>query len=240
MFNRWRQENYFKYMVEEFALDALVDYGDEPADPERSVPSPRWARATERLKAARAKLARLEQQYGAAAADNAEAERPTIRGFKIANGKVGRALRAARERCEQLETARAKLPRRVPVREVLGDRPAVQLARERKTFTDGIKAAAYRAEGVLLSLLRPHFARPDEEGRAFLREVFDAHADLDVTDRGLHVRFEPMSAPRFSHALAALCDEVNKLPVHFPETSLGMTFSVASTGAAAEKCVTQP
>jgi hypothetical protein len=27
MFRRWRQENYFKYMDAEFALDALVEYG---------------------------------------------------------------------------------------------------------------------------------------------------------------------------------------------------------------------
>jgi hypothetical protein len=33
MFERWRQENFFKYMREEFLLDALVDYRIEPEDP---------------------------------------------------------------------------------------------------------------------------------------------------------------------------------------------------------------
>ena len=33
MFDRWRQENFFKYMREEFLLDALVDYRIEPEDP---------------------------------------------------------------------------------------------------------------------------------------------------------------------------------------------------------------
>jgi len=41
MFSRWRQENWFKYMREEFLLDALVDYEVEPDDPERSVPKGR-------------------------------------------------------------------------------------------------------------------------------------------------------------------------------------------------------
>ncbi|MDP2706700.1 MAG: hypothetical protein Q8O70_04260, partial [Burkholderiales bacterium] len=40
MFERWRQENFFKYLREEYALDALVDYQVEPADPERDVPNP--------------------------------------------------------------------------------------------------------------------------------------------------------------------------------------------------------
>ena len=38
MFARWRQENFFKYLREEYALDALVDYGVEPADATRDVP----------------------------------------------------------------------------------------------------------------------------------------------------------------------------------------------------------
>lgn len=236
MFNRWRQENYFKYMTEEFALDALVDYQDEPADPERSVPNPKWARATRQLQLARAEAAQLEQEYGAAAAANVEVDRPTMRGFKIANGALGVALRGARDECVRLAAKRAGIPKRVPVREVLVDRPCVKLARERKTFTDATKAVAYRAEGILLGLLRSHFSRSDDEGRAFLQEAFTLHADLDVTEAGLHVRLEPMSAPRFTRALASLCAALNNLSVSFPETSSRMTFSVA-THPGSQNCV---
>jgi Transposase protein len=37
MFERWRQENFFKYVREEFLIDALADYEIEPDDPNRSV-----------------------------------------------------------------------------------------------------------------------------------------------------------------------------------------------------------
>ena len=40
MFERWRQENFFKYMREEFLLDTLVDYRIEPEDPTRTIPNP--------------------------------------------------------------------------------------------------------------------------------------------------------------------------------------------------------
>ena len=36
------QENFFKYMREEFALDALVGYDTEPDDATREVPNPVW------------------------------------------------------------------------------------------------------------------------------------------------------------------------------------------------------
>ena len=37
---RWRQENYFKYAREHFALDALDSYADQPDDLGRLVPNP--------------------------------------------------------------------------------------------------------------------------------------------------------------------------------------------------------
>ncbi|MHB9007415.1 MAG: putative transposase, partial [Limisphaerales bacterium] len=44
MFERWRQENFFKYLRQEFALDALAEHAVEPDDPTREVPNPAWAR----------------------------------------------------------------------------------------------------------------------------------------------------------------------------------------------------
>ena len=39
MFNRWKQESFFKYLGEEYALDALVEYATVPDDPWRQVPT---------------------------------------------------------------------------------------------------------------------------------------------------------------------------------------------------------
>jgi Transposase protein len=227
MFERWRQENYFRYMKENFALDALVDYGVEADDPQREVPNPARKRLEATLREARAELAELERTYGAAAAANAEAQRRTMRGFKIAHGQVGRALRVARARVATLTAQRATMPKRVPIGQVLGPEQVVRLTLERKLFTDAIKAAAYRAESVLLRRLRPHFTRADDEGRAFLRAALHQPADLVVEAEQLRVRVAPMSAPRFTAALRALCDELNALEPHFPETPYRLRYEVA-------------
>src|SRR5260370_41984078 len=102
MFERWRQENFFKYMREEFLLDALVDYQIEPEDPTRTIPNPERRALDKEIRAARADLARLEREYGAAAADTAEQRRPTLRGVKLAHGRLGKQLRAARAPVAQL------------------------------------------------------------------------------------------------------------------------------------------
>jgi hypothetical protein len=102
-------ENFFKYMREEFLLDALVDYQVEPDDPTRTVPNPERRAINKEIRAARGEVAKLEQAYGAAAADNPETSRPTMRGFKIAHGKLGKKLRAARNRLDELLKRRRAL-----------------------------------------------------------------------------------------------------------------------------------
>ena len=64
MFARWRQENFFKYLREEFALDALVDYGVDSADPKRDVPNPLRKKLDAELRKARVELEQLDADYG--------------------------------------------------------------------------------------------------------------------------------------------------------------------------------
>jgi hypothetical protein len=52
MFERWRQENFFKYLREEYALDALAEYAVEPDDPTREVPNPAWTASNTKLRQA--------------------------------------------------------------------------------------------------------------------------------------------------------------------------------------------
>ena len=84
MFERWTQENFFRYMRQHFSLDALVTYAVEPADPERTIPNPKRKAIAKAVAASRAALTELEQAYGQQARANPEAQRPTMRGFKIA------------------------------------------------------------------------------------------------------------------------------------------------------------
>ena len=185
MFERWRQKNFFKYMREEFLLDALIDYQIEPEDPTRTIPNPVCRSLDKEIKAARADLGSREREYGAAAA-NTEQRRPTMRGFKIAHRKIGKQLQAARLRVARLLEQRCELPKRIEIRD-LSEPAVVKLATERKHLTDIIKMIAYQAESDLLALLRPHYARADQEGRTLLHELFATAGDIRVTDGELHI-----------------------------------------------------
>jgi transposase len=229
MFDRWRQENFFKYLREEYALDALVDYGVVPDDPTRDVPNPRRHALDAQLRHARAELARLATEYGAEAFVNPEHVRPTMRGFKIAHGRLAHAIRAALQRVAKLEAARAALPHRVAVGEVVPG-AVVRLAPERKLLTNLIKMVAYQAESDLVRLLVPHYKRVEDEGRTFIQSALAAAGDLRVTDTELRIVLAPLSSPHRTRALSALCADLDRTGTRFPGTRLRLRYAVARPG----------
>jgi len=225
MFERWRQENFFKYMREEFLLDALVDYQIEPEDPTRTIPNPEHRALDKEIRVARIELGRLEREYGAAAADSDPRRRPTMRGFKAAHGSLGRQLRAARARVAQLLEKRRGVPKRIEIRD-LSERATIRLATERKHLTDVIKMVAYQAESDLLALLRPHYARADQEGRTLLHELFATAGHIRVCDHELQITLAPLSSPHRTRAAQALCQVLDETATVFPGSRLRMRFVV--------------
>jgi transposase len=227
MFERWRQENFFKYLRDEYALDALVDYQLEPADPQRDVPNPAWNKVDAKLRQARAEVIQLSARYGIEALVNPEAKRRTMRGFKIATAKLAAPVKAALRRYAKLEAQRARVPRRIPVGEVVaGD--VVQLAAERKHLTDVLKMVAYQAETDLVRRITPHYHRADDEARTLIRSALANAGDIAVTDTELRVTFAPLSSPHRTAALAALCAELDVLAPRFPGTHLRVRYAVAA------------
>jgi hypothetical protein len=225
MFERWRQENFFKYLREEFALDALVDYGTEPADATRTVPNPKRKKLDAELRQANVALEQLQAELGLEVLLNQEDIRRTIRGFKIANAALSKKLFAALGRVVELEKKRARMPARVPVNDVVTGE-VVKLTVERKHLTDILKMVAYQAEGDLLRLLAPYYRRTEDEGRTLVQSALMAGGDIEVTDTVLHLALEPLSSPHKTRALTAICNDLNATNTRFPGTKLRMRYSV--------------
>jgi DNA-binding CsgD family transcriptional regulator len=115
MFERWRQENFFKYVREEYLIDALADYQVEPDDPTRSIPNPARKAAVKEVYAARVHLRKLRESYGARAIDYINGPKSTDSGFEIAEEKIRMEIDQATNRIKKLESRRDSLPARVTV-----------------------------------------------------------------------------------------------------------------------------
>ena len=213
MFSRWRQENFFRYLRAHFGLDALDTYATKDDDPDRLVRNPDRLAADAALKTARRQLADAEAREGAAA----------LSGRPI-DDELRRAFKEARAEVDRLATFAKATPAKVALSQVHPD--AVRLAPERKRIFDAIRMASYNAESALARMLAPHYPRAEDEARTLLREAFKSPADLEILGEELHVRLLPMSAPRRTKAIAALCAELTETKTVYPGTDLTLVFSV--------------
>ncbi|MGH7575115.1 MAG: putative transposase [Longimicrobiales bacterium] len=227
MFERWRQENFFKYMRDEFLLDALIDYQVEPDDPARSVPNPARKAVEKERRTARARLKNLQEAYAGAALDYVEGRSPTMRAFSAAERRIRRDIDDLKGHIATLAAQHHALPARVTVAEARHGEEPVKLSTERKHLTNVLKLVSFQIESDLVELIRPHYARTDEEGRTLIQTALQSAAAIEPTADDLHVTLAPLSSSHRSQAVAALCRTLNETATPFPGTMLRMRFAVA-------------
>jgi len=215
MFNRWRQENYFRYARAHFALDALDTYTVVDDDPERTVPNPAKRAATRRVH-------QLEQVVA-----DAEATLGRHRNTPQLTGTLDELEATLDEVRGQLDAARkaaADTPARLPLAHIAPD--ARLLDTETKLLTHTCRIAAYNTESALARLVAPHYARANDEARSLIREALTTAGDLHIADGKLHVQLNPLSAPRRTRALAAICQLLNDTQTIYPGTDLVLRYSI--------------
>ena len=220
MFSRWNQENYFRYVRHEFAVDHLVTADVIQADPDRFVPNPARKAKEKEVGKLRKELSKLKAEYGDKAAKNDQ------KGFNRANaGKKTKILDLER-RIDQARDEFRRIPEKVPLKEIMPKHEIVRLETERKMFTDTIKMVGYRCETAMLNLIAPHLKRNGDEGRDFLKNVYQLDGDIipNEEEKTLSVHLHTMANPRSNCALKALCDIMNEQSYVYPGTDLKLVF----------------
>jgi hypothetical protein len=224
MFSRWRQENFFRYMRHEFALDHLCTNGVEPADPKREVPHPERTRLEKKLRSVRSARMRLLER----ALELAPGKTTRVGKHQVDEVELDQLIQKREAEIRKLSARIDKLAKQVPIQEILKPDKIVQLERERKVLVDAIKLLAYRAESALARLVDPFFRRHEDEARKFLKSVFRATTDIipDRRNRRLTVRFHGLANPRATRALGELCALVNEDAPFYPGSALRLHFEV--------------
>jgi len=222
---RWREENYFRYARTRFALDALDSYAAAPDDPDRMVPNP-----AKKAAAARIRQAEAAAQAAEAARDAAllQLRSPAPGQAAYLTNQVINALdapvEAAWRELDDADQAAAATPARVPLGTLSPD--MVRLETEVKQITHAIRMAAYNAETSLARALDGHYARASDEAYAVIREALAASGDIQPGDGQLLIRLDPLTAPRRTQALAALCTQLTAARTRYPGTDLVLRYEV--------------
>jgi hypothetical protein len=225
MSSRWREENYFRYARTHFALDALDSYAATPGNPDRMVPSPAKKTAAARVRQAEAAAGTAE-----AARDTAllRLRSPAPGQAILLTNQVLNALNAPVEdawrEISEAQAGAAALPARVRLGDLSPD--MMRLDTEIKQITHAIRMAAYNAQTALARNLDGRYARAGDEAHALIREALAGSGDIQPGPGTLHIRLDPLTAPRRTRALAGLCQQLNKASTHYPGTDLVLNYEV--------------
>jgi lambda repressor-like predicted transcriptional regulator len=223
--SRWREENYFRYARTRFALDALDCYAGAPDNPDRMVPNPARKTAAARIRQAEAAAQAAETARDAALL---ELRSPVPGQAAYLSNQVINALatpvEAAWRELDDADQAAAAVPARVPLGTLSPD--MVRLDAEVKQITHAIRMAAYNAQTTLARALDGHYARAGDEAHALIREALTASGDIRPGNGELLIRLDPLTAPRRTSALAALCDQLNQAQACYPGTDLVLRYEV--------------
>jgi transposase len=225
--SRWREENYFRYARTHFALDALDSHAATPDDPDRKVPNPAKKAAAAQVRHAEVLAAAAQAQRDAslAALRNPPPGQPVTITNQMINA-LDAPVQAAYRELQEADNAATATPARVPLGTLAPDMR--RLEAEVKQITHAIRMAAYNAETTLARALDGHYARAGDEAYALIREALTTSGDICPGNGQLLIRLDPLTAPRRTHALAALCDQLNQAQACYPGTDLVLRYEVKS------------
>jgi len=234
MFSRWVQENFFKYMREHYAIDALSQYGTEQFPEPQTVVNPQWRQLDAKVRALQAKLQRTRAEFTAKEMHPENNPKKIEAALKQA-ANLREAIDQLEHELEQRKQERKETQRHVMMNDLPEEQRFTRLVPNCKRFTDTIKLIAYRAETAMAMLLKEHLDRTDD-ARPLIRDLLSAHADLVPDEQGhiLHVRLHPMTNPRATRAIAQLLEQLNETETLYPGTDIHLHYEMTTPNTGEE------
>ena len=232
LFARWCQENFFKYMIEHYHLDRLVEYGVEPLPETIRVVNPAWRQLDSQVRKETALLAREQAQFGELNLPvQADLEQTQARSAQKA--QLLQSIQTRQAQLLQLKEQRRKTDRHVAMKDLPQGQRFGQLRSDKKHLVDTLKLIAYRAETALVQIVREKLRRWDD-ARALVRQVFQSAVDLrpDVPNQTLTLRLHRLSTAAHDEALSHLCQELTSTETVYPGTNLKMIYEVVGAKTA--------
>ena len=218
MFSRWSQENFFKYMREQFNLDSLPSHDLAPLDPDAQVVNPvRRAlektirRLRSRLATARNRLAEALQEHHRDTATRLDAD---------ANALAAELDQLKQQRAHTLTHVRAG---DLPEQDKLDALPVGG-----RLFLDLVRMIAYRAETRMMApVITTQGKKPN--ARRLLRALLTSDANIiPVPAKGiLCIQLLGLGSDACDRMLAPLVEELNATCTIYPGTDLRLVYELA-------------
>ncbi|NEW85347.1 MAG: hypothetical protein GZ094_23700 [Mariniphaga sp.] len=230
MFARWTQENFFKYMRQEYDIDRIVQYGIDELDNNIEVVNREYSILTQGLKKNREKTARRQAQLFLLQEENAKSEKRQTSKNLLDQLK----LREEIERFKTEEQALISKRKLQPYKITIGQMPEPtrynKLKTESKHLQNIIKMICYRAETSFANLLAIHYKKKTNEIRALVKSIIFTKADLmpNYQDKTLTITLYSLATNRDNTAIENIIQILNDTETIFSGTDLTLIYKTAT------------
>ena len=219
MFSRWSQENFFKYLREQFNLDSLPSHDLEPLDPDAQVVNPvRRAlektirRVRSRLAAVRNRLVPAQQEPDPDTANRLAADAKAVAG-----------------ELDELQQQRVDTPTHVRAGDLSEQDKLDALPVAGRLFMDVVRMIAYRAETRMMApVIGAQGKKPN--ARRLLRALLTSDANIipEPAHDILRIQLLGLGSDACDRMLAPLIEELNATRTIYPGTQLRLVYEMAA------------
>jgi len=230
MFARWSQENFFRYLIQDYDFDKMISYGVETIDMEKQVVNPQYRKLTHKLKKIREKKRRIEAKFYPMMEQVMDDDLDKIPKITDKQAQYKLQIDQLAKEENNLIQQRKKLQARIKLAQMPEEKRYNKLKTESKILMNVIKMICYRAESSMAVILAPYLANADKEKRMVVKQIIKSNADLipDYKEQTLTVRLYSLAANRYNIAVKKIVKLLNESETIFPGTNLKLIFETSS------------
>jgi len=229
LFSRWCQENFFRYMMQHYAIDLLSEYQtEEIPGTNRPVVNPRWRELDRRFRSLKTKLQRRHAEFAAHTLHpETDTDLAAVQKWQARKSELMETIEHLEHDLAEVKQQRTTTTHHLEWDELPTEDKFERLAPSRKRLLDTVKLIAYRAETALTQIVRGTLSREDD-ARSLVRELFRSPADLapDLESGELRIGMHSLSNPRSNRAIGQLLEELNASELTYPGTKLKLVYSL--------------
>jgi hypothetical protein len=229
IFSRWCQENFFGYMMQQFGIDILSEYGSEGFPVTCSVVNPAWRQLEQKRRSLQSKLNTRERDFGKLTLRQ-ESDPRKMEQWQKRKSELYEEIQDLEHDISNIKAQIKQIPKRIQWGELPEQERFNRLPPSRRRLLDTIRMIAYRAETAMTMVVREVMSREDD-ARSLLRDLFLSEADIlpDTDNKTLNVCIHYTAEARHNRAIEYLVQHLNDVEYKYPGTELTLRFSLGAT-----------
>lgn len=232
MFARWGQENFFKYMMQEFGIDTLTSNLKTEVHATTPLVNPKYRELESQRKKLSSKLTTVKARFATLTLKFDSIKEKNMEKYLVDKQKLKEEIQYYQREIASMKEQKKVVPYKIKYSQLPDNSKFKNVINDRKHFLDTIKIIAYRAETAMANMIKKHMSHKDE-ARLLLKQVYNANANLSVDKENkiLNIYIHSLSHWKDDATLEKLCGYLNETQTKFPNTNLTLVYKILNLGS---------